>query len=134
MNFEQIENAIRSRWYNNVQLPQQITTYHDNQDVDDVPSALWCRVTVLPGQSEQVSLGSQRRFRTPGVMIVQVFQKVGLGTKSVNELIDEINSNFRGVSIVGMTFRTPSVQKIGEAEGWYQVNITCPFYSDDVET
>lgn len=132
MTYEALENVIRKRFNDN--MMGSLAIVFDNQDVDSKQQDIWCRVNIRPGESIQADLGANKRFRVPGIMIVQIFNRTGLGTRAINVIVDRINGFFRAITVGGVTYQTPSVTHLGANKGWYQVNIACPWYSDDVET
>lgn len=131
-----IEDAIRSRFNTQITIAKFVTTIFDNQGVDAPIKGQWIRFTIIPGETEQVELGSKKRFRYFGIATAQIFDEIGKGTKDINLLINAINTSgiFRSVSVGGVVYRTPSVLRVGRVANWYQVNVNIPFYADDVET
>lgn len=134
MNFEDLANTIRTRFKTQIADTQSLPTQYDNQDFTPPDQELWARLTILHGDSFQVSNGGPdgKRFRTPGIMTVQVFIPSGQGDKAAYKLADVIETYFRSQKADSITYRTPSVRKIGPTGPWWQINVNCPFYSDDI--
>lgn len=134
MNFEDLANTIRTRYKTQVADTQSLPTQYDNQDFTPPDQAIWARLTILPGESFKVSSGGQggSRFRTPGVMIVQIFQPFGQGDKEGLELADVVKTAFRSMNVDSVTYRTPLISTIGRTGPWWQINVNCPFYNDDI--
>lgn len=95
-------------------------------------SQRWVRVNIDMVGSNGVGLGgpNSRRFRIFGLLIVQVFTPPDVGDAAGATLADGIASKFRGVSADGVHYTTPSVNVVGLVEGWYAINVNCPFYAD----
>jgi len=88
---------------------------------------LWAALTVQI-DSNQVSTGGNNRFRHSGLAIVEFFVPEYVGTESVTQLAQTTATAFRTLTASGLTFRTPSMQRIGEDKR----NVSMPFYSDEV--
>lgn len=136
MSFETLHNAIRSRFQTQVETPNSYLVQYDNAVQPDVKTAAaWIRFTVLPAGSEQVSLGSSagnRRHRTVGAAIAQIFTTIEQGDKAALVIADKIVAAFQTVTASGVTYREPNVSVIGLSNSWWQVNVTCPFYADTI--
>lgn len=134
MNHSAIANAIRSRFKTLVADTKSLPTQYDNQAFTPTSGTAWARVTVLFGESAQVSFGGPlgRRSRTVGVLMVQVFSPVDKGDGDLLTLAGEIATAFKGVTDTGVHFRIPSVRRAGRSDAEYQVNVECPFYADDL--
>jgi hypothetical protein len=132
---EALANAVRSRFAAQVETPQGLWVIYDNQDRSP-PSdeRLWCRFTVLDGDTERVTIGV-RQYRTVGLGLAQLFVPMGTGTKAIRVMADAIRAAFQDVSTGGVRYGVPRVENIGDdGKGKYQVNVTCPWQVDETET
>lgn len=91
----------------------------------------WIRTNILNSDSQQISLGSNPWFRYKGLVIFQIFTKPNIGSGRATQLADTITGLFRNTKIGAITFRPPRVDKIGEDGGWYQVNVSVPFFREE---
>lgn len=134
MNYQTLGNTIRSRFKTQIADARSLSTQYDNQDYTKPNNAMWCRLSILTGDSFQASFGGAggKRFRTPGTMIAQIFCPIGLGDKAALQMADYIVTAFRAVTDTNVVFKTPSVQRIGRTESEWQINVSCPFYVDDI--
>jgi hypothetical protein len=138
MTYAEIVNAITTRF--NVEVKANvsggITVQYDNDGAFDKPEgSRWARASVLLGASFQVSLGENKRFRTPGLLVVSIFIPNGSGTAAAYEVAALVRTAFRGITAGGVVYTTPYISVIGITEGGeWQLNVTCPFDSDDIET
>ncbi len=131
MTTDQLHNYIRTRvaaYVTGVRLQ------YDNGPViaavGDNANDISVNVTIREGESIQVASGITNRYRTPGVVFLQIFCPVNIGDSPVLALADIIVSAFRGVSADGVTYRVPSVVPVGRNNDRWQVNVNVPFYVD----
>lgn len=131
--FQALTDVVRSRWKAQIEDAQSIPTGYDNAPFNEpTDGSTWARFSVIPGESQQKSMGgTNRRFRTVGIGMAQIFTGTETGTKTSNVLINAIVTAFRGVTDTSVVFRTPSVVRVGRTGKWWQVNVICPFYADD---
>jgi len=97
----------------------------------------WVRVTVLTGETRQASIsGAHRRWRTPGVVIVNVFTRAGMGEKDGLEIADDVVSALQGVTVSGVVLQAASVEFIGtdETGAWTQHNVRTVFRFDALQS
>lgn len=98
----------------------------DPSDNDDP----WIRFSILDGNSVQASIGNDPFFRAIGIVEIQIFTPTGGGTLVSRELASDIGAIFRRVQIGGITFRAPSLSRVGPDGKWFQQNVSIPYYSD----
>ena len=141
MGFATHANTIRSRFA--AQWPALrpgVPMAYDNAAFDPAVDAVdgmgnpmpWVRLTVVPGDGFQASLGTPKVWRSTGVVSVQVFVPAGEGDGTANELADDAASIFRGTNDSGVTFRAPALTRVGldAAGAWYELNVATPYLSD----
>jgi len=135
MSFNALHDAINTRFKVEVADAESVYTVYDNFPDAKTDDTEFVRFTVLPGESIQVTTGSpgNNRFRTAGIAVASVYNKVETGDNSNLVLIDKINEAFRAVTAGGVTYRTPRVITVGRLGNWYQTNIEIPFYADTLE-
>ena len=133
----EIHNAIRARFDTQVADVLDLTTIYDN-DPTPAPTdnSMWCRLTILGGQSRRVTLGT-KEYRTPGVVIVQLFGPLDRGDSELLTAADSIVTAFRSVQITGIRFEgeageVASPQRMGVNESQYQINVEIPFVAGDL--
>jgi len=131
-------SAIRTRFKTEIADEYSLEVLYDNAPGDD-PSAsasltmgLWIRFSVLPGDSDCQEFGGSKTSRTPGVAVAQIFAQLRQGDRNSLQVADYIKSAFRHVSADGVIYGTPYVRTVGRDNKWYQINVFCPFYSDDI--
>lgn len=133
LTWEAMVNAVRKRYKEQVADTLHLPTVYDNDGTQTKPNSdVWARVTVLPGESTIAELGKSKRYRNPGVLMVSVFVPVGKGDAPAYSKADAIKFAFRCVSQYGVVYRTPFVTVVGKVNAEWQINVSCPFYADDV--
>lgn len=133
MTHQVLHDIIRTRFKNQVQIPQAISVAFDNAPFTKPDNTIWCRWTILTAESFQASIGGGTNIdRTPGVCIAQIFGPIEAGDKNILTLADVIKGAFRRTTDTGVVFKVPSVTIVGRTENLWQVNVSCPFYADNV--
>lgn len=133
MNWEALFNAIRTRFKIEVEDYVNVPIQYDNVALTPPQNSPWMRFSIVPGDSFQKTLGDQnRRFRTVGTAIAQVFIPLAMGDRAGLEIADAVRDAFRAVSVDGVVFQTPSITVLGRDEGHWQINVSCPWYADDI--
>lgn len=136
MTINETFNLIRKRFNDEVATPESLITQYDNNKVDNPDNTLWCRFSILPGASRQVSGGSpgSNRKRAVGVAVAQLFTPYGKGTEAAELLAEIIKGKFESLSVSTIIFRTPSITVVGrtnDGDEW-QINVNCPFQVDNI--
>jgi hypothetical protein len=117
---------------------QRYTMTYDNSP----PPVLAENVSPYPRIRAAIRLGSNNqadirpdaaRSRRSGVVLFSLFQKAEEGDGTLDALADEVEKAFRRTTIDGIVFRTPYTNTIGRVGSEWQVNVTCPFYTDTIE-
>lgn len=132
MSWEAIRSSITSRF----QTQWGSTTpvkYANHSYVAQEGTTHVC-IYILPAICMQVSLGDTQTYRTTGIITVNVYVPLNVGTKIPIELADTAAAIFRGKQFSDIQCRTPQLQIVGEIESWYVVSLDIPFYHDDSYT
>lgn len=115
-------------------LTPAIPVAHDNESYDPVSSDVteWVRLVVRNGDAEKKNISSaNNKYRYKGVIFLQIFTKEGTGSGRANEIADIAAPIFRDKIYSNIHFSVPAVTKVGNSNGWYQVNLNCGFYRED---
>lgn len=136
MNTESLIQTVRSRFKTEVAEHEVLegilkAVLWDNDEAATPDEGPWILFSVRLGDAVQTALGRSKRFRTPGVAIAMIAVEAGTGEKQALQVADIIRTAFRSLTDEGVTYKTPTVRTIGRSGKWWQVNVTCPFYSDD---
>jgi len=128
----EIKRAIRRRFRDQVQNVRQVPTQFGDHPFDR-PDAVWARVTIIFGESTQVSRGQTKRFRDTGLVMIELFDPINDGDAELSELADLVCEAFRAVQSEGVTYATPRYEEMGRRDSEWQINVVCPFYADTVD-
>lgn len=132
----QIVNTCQSRFNVEIAIPQSLPTQYDNDSSFQKPSSgRWASVHVIEGDTIAIeSDGEKGLFRHPGTFVAQLFEDIGVGTGGLYGLVDLVVTAFRSLQDGPVVFRSPTVQRVGveETGAWHQVNVSCPFYADEI--
>lgn len=132
MSFEATRALIAARLADNyVTYPIANENHEFSPPEDGTP---WVRLFIVEGASDIAGLGgSTRLFRNTGIIVCQIFIQEGKGTKDALDIADVLDTLWSGASFNGITCRASSVTRVGTSDGWYQVNITTPYFWDNIK-
>ena len=127
MTLNEIDTAIINRFSIEYLLSD---IQYENVPFDLDRDAEFVRLSVVKGDSGQASMGGGdgNFFKQEGVIFVQVFTPLGLGTSPANTLAESISGIWRNQQFNNIVCGAPDINHIGEVEGWFQINVACDFY------
>ena len=140
--FEQAANTLRSRFASEYHAQRSEPIGFDNKGrmmrpdgtlIQTPNQEAWLRFSIRPSRASQVTSGSAgtRRFRHPGVVIVQIFLPAGNGDLEAFKIGDVIASALRAVTTNGMRLKATSApQFVGPDDAWFQYNSVTEFEFD----
>lgn len=132
MSFEQARNYIATKM--DAEYATTVVAYDNHEFTPPNDGSSWVRLTVVEGESNIAGLGdSQRLFRNVGVIICQIFVQDGKGSKAALDIADILETIWGGASFNGITCRASSVTRVGADNGWYQVNVSTPYFWDNIK-
>jgi hypothetical protein len=95
----------------------------------------WVRITVREGDEETVTVGNIAKVRVVGMVFIDVFSPMGIGTATPRGYAETAAQIFRRVFVDGVQFRAPMVVALGDrGEGWWQIQVQVPFWWDRIHT
>lgn len=107
-------------------------TVFENEKFVPVIGTPFCRVVVMQGQAQILSIGSPSLDRFTGLLYVQIFVPVGEGDERPKFLADKAREMFRKKYIGGISFQLPFDNVVGDnGEGWYLINVVVPYIVDE---
>jgi len=121
---------ITTRVHTEIKTNLNYDVKYSNSNPPKAANSLWIRSSVTLGDTLQVSIGSNPRFRTVGILNLQVFGVLGKGEKEALEAAQACATLFRGISIGSTVYRSPSVTVKGRENKWYSLLVQCPFQHD----
>jgi hypothetical protein len=81
-------------------------------------------LNVLPGEDQSSTVQSYKQI---GLVIIQIFTPVDVGTAVARGYADTLAGIFRRVTQSGINFRMPTFTQVGERDSWYQINVSIPY-------
>ena len=70
--------------------------------------------------------------RYPGLLVFEIRYPIGGGEGPALEDADDLAALFRNRNLGGLRFRAPTVRRLGSTDGYYLVQVDCPFYRDSI--
>lgn len=104
---------------------------YENQYYDKADLQEWTRLRVLPASANQASLGNNPLFRYRGIVVVQIFIRAGIGAGRAKALADDASDIFRNLVLGRIHFGVPEATSMGTTDGWYGLNVDCPYYREE---
>lgn len=137
--------AISTRFKTLVEIPSGLPTQYDNADFDHPDDSPWLQCNILwneesgdqgmvTGQQTMGSVG-QRTFRLSGLLSIQVYAPIGHGDRESLIVVDLITQSFRGITADNITYRTaaiPTGPKRTQNGKWWQTDVVCSWYTDEL--
>ena len=125
-----IFNVATAKFKTDIATPESLSTSYPNEVVPPPGNVLHARVSVLTGDSVQVTSGAtgSQWVETIGDVTVSLFGPLNRGVSALVALADKIVTAFTTNTDSGVTFQVPSVIILGEISGEWQVNVVCPWY------
>jgi hypothetical protein len=119
-----VETRINSNWN---------TTPIDWDNVYFVPpnNSPFISVRIIFGEERPASI--LQGYRQRGFININVFAPEGTGTAVPYGYADTLGSLFRGKQFSGISCEGPTFTRVPSQEkGWFQINVSIPFYSDTI--
>jgi hypothetical protein len=133
--YTDLTKAIRTKIGTDVVTGLSIPLQYDNdKDFAQPESTKWGRVRITFDDAARADTGSPgaNRHRVQGMVMFQLFQPMSIGTKAGWTDSDGVKNAFISANTGGATFRTPTIVNVGRSGKWWQWNVNCPFYADDI--
>lgn len=133
----EIAAAVRTRFAAQVATPNSLPVAQDNAPFTPPATGRWARLTVLFGVQAGADFGgAQRRYRTTGLALAQLYEPVGVGDGAQLAIVSDIQDAFRGVTVGGppfVAFGAPfvSAPPAREEGGYWQTVVSIPFRADE---
>ena len=117
-----IEKRFTSNWATTV------IAYDNVKFNKPEPDVSWCRLRIEETNVDRTNVGLPGKHRTYGDIIIEIYTPIGTGTRISKQYSDTIAEIFRDVQFSGITCREATPITVGEASGWWQVNLFIPFF------
>ena len=137
-------SLINSRVQTLVQVPLSLIAQYQNGPFVDknekiVPQPkpgqvpVWMAVSIRPDESFHAEMGSPGRHRNPGLIVIELFSKIGSGTAAADDIADSIKTALRSTAEDGIIYQTVTVLPGGVPEdgAWFVTPVLIPYFYDD---
>lgn len=101
----------------------------DNNRFVPPASGAWVRLTIIPGDSFNASLGINH-VRNVGIISLQIFVPEDSGTRQARQLADQAAVILENQRFNGISTRAASLVRAGESGSYLQFNLNAPYYRD----
>lgn len=134
MSYETVRKEIQAYFANNFDGVTSDKIAWDNVSFTPEEGEAWVRFSVQNNLSNFISIGGPSvKVRKLGIIFVQVFVPQGQGTLLADQIVDKVSNTLEAEQLTsGFTLQETSVQNVGNNNGWYQVNVSTPFYYDEI--
>jgi hypothetical protein len=126
------DNSIRKNFRDLIAGPESLDVQYPNAPFEEPLDEIWATMTIIDGETTQASVGKSKRFRTIGIMVIQIKCPAGMGDDQPKELAEKIKAAHRSIARDGVVWRSPTIKALGRDGKWWVINVSCPFYSDEV--
>ena len=129
-----IYTQLNTEWTNGGRT-EPLVFQNESFDPSTVAAGVnWCRLTVIHTLGAQETLGGtgNRKFMRSGNAIVQVFAPQDEGLFDIDATVQAVVDALEGITLPTSNVRLfgATVNEIGPADGWFQVNVVVPFEYD----
>ena len=133
---DEVMDHFTTAW--NAQTPPVPLLLYDDKERDVPDNASFARIVMRHNERGWLLFWNQsvcRRFRSFGIITVQVFAISGDGLTTSDDLVNVAVNAFEGdkTGEDRVTFRNVSHQEIGQDGPWFQVNVTAEFDYDFIK-
>ena len=101
----------------------------DNSRFISPTAGSWVRLTIIPGDSFNASLGVNH-VRNVGIISLQIFVQEDSGTRQARQLADQAATILENQRFNGIRTRAASLARVGESGSYLQMNLNVPYYRD----
>jgi len=129
-----LEVAFANDWSESTDISWTNQPFIPDKTVDpDSVKSPYVRFRIIKGAGEIIGVGAKRlQFRNVGIVFVSVFTAEDTGEQSNACLCDLVASIFDGrqFSAEKLFCQASGIDEVGATNGWWQVNVSIPFYWD----
>lgn len=133
---QDISTDIITDFNTNIATPESLSFRVENDSRDNPTDSLWAKLQVREYLFEKISY-NQEEYNSSGFFTVQLFQKLGKGTKGINELATLIRNQYNDSYINNYIFMEKAeivtIGKHSNNEGVFQVNVVATYRAEIFE-
>ena len=129
----EIKNAISTYVNTNAGLLSGNVVHENFPPSDDTDE--YVEVLVTPNDNEQIAIGINGTGMLSGIVVVNVYTRLDIGTGSSNTITDNVLTLFKqGTELINGAFTVkfePPLPSGGrnDGHGFYQDTVVCPWYT-----
>ncbi|WP_288397143.1 phage tail terminator-like protein [uncultured Acinetobacter sp.] len=127
MTLEQARQAIVGRMLNFDGIAQEWIHYPNAPDFKVPDAGLWCRLSILGGQSFIAGLADQPNTRRTGNIMIQCFARPNTGEKAITDLSDKLLAHFEYFSFQHLECLQGQSVYAGRDADFVQYNVTVSY-------
>ena len=132
MGFEDIRLAVESRL---ASWPDAPVSFDNVQTQPSVQAAIdakapWVRLTIVPGDTLTAAIGDGPNARHTGLLVLQIFTAERVSSAKAMQLADSLAQHVQYWQDGKFETQAASLARVGQQNGWYQVNVSAPFRAD----
>jgi hypothetical protein len=105
---------------------------YENQETVDMSTVVvpFIRLEIREHDSHQQDMADKPWWRVHGMARIDIFIKIGHGTKQTNDMADFLKQLFRGQMFSGITCKAPILLAPQKVDGWFMNRLLLPFQYD----
>jgi hypothetical protein len=126
--------AVYQRWADNWSEVTAVSTFED-EEFEEPNNASWLRLSVRHLDRAQNTLGKSgnRIFRTPALVMIQVYTRTNTGVQSAHTLSKTAADIFEAESFSGLDFGAATTRESVVDGKWKQWLVEIPFDYDETK-
>ena len=121
--------AIRSRFHTSWGTDPPVK--YENADFTPPANATFVELDIVDGPQAPVSLGNTTLYRNFGIISINIYVPLNIGTAAINGYADTIAAIFRGAQFSSISCRNVGFNTIGEIDGRFVKNVSIEFFRDE---
>lgn len=121
--------AVYRRFVDNVPASIGSNFAFEGEKYEAPDDVIWARLVVTHEAGTQDSIGTagNRKFLRRARVLVQIFEPVDRGLRTLDLAADEVRNIFEGVTFSGLYFVGVDVRESGQDGEWFQLVVDAPF-------
>lgn len=127
MTLEQARQAIVGRVQSFDGIAQERIQYPNAPDFKVPETGLWCRLSIIGGQSFIAGLADQPNTRRTGNIMIQCFARPNTGEKAITDLSDKLLAHFEYFSFQHLECLQGQSVCAGRDADFVQYNVTVSY-------
>ena len=127
MTLEQARQTIVGRMQSFDGIAQERIHYPNAPDFKVPDTGLWCRLSIIGGQSFIAGLADQPNTRRTGNIMIQCFARPNTGEKAITDLSDKLLAHFEYFSFQHLECLNGQSTYVGNDSDFVQHNVTVSY-------